>query len=137
MPDIEAEQEGQRVLCEVKTINMSDDEAGRRRRVYSGTPVVSHVPTALGARFLGKLSKTLTNGVRQLDAADPHREARRIVFSVLNFDDWVGDYNPAYLREIDAHLVAHAVEGAALVFFLPNSLFGRTFEMRSATLTMD
>jgi len=137
MPDIEAEQEGQRVLCEVKTINMSDDEAGRRRRVYSGTPVVSNVPTALGARFLGKLSKTLTNAVRQLDAADPHREARRIVFSVLNFDDWVGDYYPAYLREIDAHLVAHAVEGAELVFFLPNSLFGRIFEMRSATLTTD
>lgn len=136
-PDIEAEYEGQRVLCEVKTINISDDEAGRRRRIYSGTPVASRVPTALGAQYLGKLSKTLANAVRQLDAADPHREARRIVFSVLNFDDWVGDYYPAYFREIDAHFLAHPVEGTELVFFLPNNLFGRSFEMRTAAVVTD
>ncbi len=136
-PDIEAIQEGRRVLCEVKTINISDDEAGRRRRVYSGTPVASKVPTELGAPYLRKLSRTLANAVRQLDAADPHREAHRIVFCVLTFDDWVGDYHPAYFREIDAHLLANPVEGAELVLCLPNNLFGRSFEMRSAAVVTE
>ena len=57
--------------------------------------------------------------------------ARRIVFCVLHFDDWIGDYYPAYFREIDAHLSANPVDGAELVFCLPNNLFGRSFEMRT------
>jgi hypothetical protein len=135
-PDLEAEKKGRRVLCEVKTINISDNEAGRRRRIYSGTPV-SRVPTELGGPYLSKLSKTLTNAVRQLDAADPGREAVRIVFCVLNFDDWVGDYYPAHFREIDGYLSQNPVEGAELVFCLPNNLFGRSFEMRAATVVTE
>ena len=136
-PDLEATHEGRRVLCEVKTINISDDEAGRRRRVYSGTPVASRTPTELGAQYLSKLSKTLANAVRQLEAFDQQRTARRIVFCVLNFDDWVGDYYPAYFREIDAHLATHQVEGAELVFCLPNNVFGRSFKMRVATVVTE
>lgn len=136
-PDIEARFAERRVICEVKTINISNDEAGRRGRVYSGTPVASKVPTQLGPHYLSKLSKTLTNAVRQLDAFDPAREARRIVFLVLHFDDWVGDYYPSYFREIDAYLLDHPVEGAELVFFLPNNLFGRTFNMGSAKVVAD
>ncbi len=56
------------------------------------------------------------------------------MFVVLNFDDWVGDYYPAYFREIDAYLLDHPVEGVELVFCLPSNLFGRTFEMRVATV---
>lgn len=136
-PDIEAIHEGSRVLCEVKTINISEDEAGRRRRVYSATPMASKTPTELGAQYLSKLSRTLANAVRQLDAFDPERTARRIVFCVLNCDDWVGDYSPAYFREIDTHLLTHPVEGVELVFYLPNNLFGRSFEMRAATVVTD
>lgn len=133
-PDLEATHDGRRVLCEVKTIHMSADEAGRRRRVYSGTPVASRTPTELGAAYLSKLGKTLANAVRQLDAADPPCIARRIVFVVLNFDDWVGDYYPAFFREIDAHLLVNPIEGAELVFCLPNNLFDRKFEMQAATV---
>jgi Fic family protein len=136
-PDIEAVHEGRRVLGEVKTINISEDEAGRRRRVYSGTPVASKTATELGAQYLSKLSRTLANAVRQLDAIDPERTARRIVFCVLNFDDWVGDYYPAYFREMDTHLVTHPVEGVELVFYLPNNMFARSFEMRAATVVTD
>ena len=136
-PHIEATRDGRRVLCEVKTINISDDEAGRRRRVYAGSPVASRTPTELGLPYLSKLSKTLANAIRQLDAADPMRAAQRIVFAVLNFDDWVGGYYPAYFREIDAYLLAHPLEGAELVFCLPNNLFGRAFEMRAATVVTE
>ncbi len=136
-PDIEAINGGRRVLCEVKTINISDSEAGRRRRVYSGAVVASNTPSELGQAYLTKLSKTLTNAVRQLDAADPERTSQRIVFVVVNFDDWVGDYYPAYFREIDESLLAHPVEGAELVFCLPNNLFGRKFNMRAARVVTE
>ncbi len=136
-PDLEAQHSGQRVLCEVKTINISDDEAGRRHRVHSGTPVGGKVPTELGGAYLAKLSKTLNSAVRQLEEADPAHDARRIVFCVLNFDDWVGDYYPAYFREIDAYLLANPVGVEELVFSLPNNLFGRTFEMRAAKVVTE
>ena len=136
-PDLQATKHGALVLCEVKTINISDAEAGRRRRVYAGIPVASRTPTELGLPYLSKLSKTLANAVRQLDAADPTRAAQRIVFAVLNFDDWVGDYYPAYFREIDEYLMAHPIEASEIVFCLPNNLFGRTFEMRAATVVTE
>ena len=125
------------MLCEVKTINISEDKAGRRRRVYSGTAVASKTPTELGAAYLSKLRNTLDNAVRQFDAFDPERTARRVVFCVLNFDDWVGDYYPSYFREMDTHLLTHPVKGVELVFYLPNNLFGRSFEMRAATVVTD
>ena len=136
-PDLEATLNGRRVLCEVKTINISDDEAGRRRLAYSGAPVASRTPTELGTAYLTKLSKTLANAVNQIEAADPSRSAKRIVFAVLLFDDWVGDYYPAYFREIDAHLLTHAIEGAEVVFCLPNNLFGRTFHMQAASVVTE
>lgn len=136
-PDLAATHDGGPVLCEVKTINISDDEAGRRRRIYAGTPVASRTPTELGLPYLTKLRKTLSKAIRQLDVADPSRSARRIVFVVLNFDDWVGDYYPAYFREIDAHLVAHPIDGAEIVFCLPNNRFGRAFYMRSGTVVSE
>jgi hypothetical protein len=136
-PDLEAIHDGRRLLCEVKTVNISDREAERRQRVYSGTPVASKTPTVLGPQYLAKLSKTLASAVQQLDAADPERTARRFVFCVLHFDDWVGDYYPEYFREIDGHLLTHPLDGAELVFLLPNNLFGRSFPMRSATVVTE
>lgn len=136
-PDIEAIHEGRRVLCEVKTINISDHEAGRRLRIYSGMPMACKTPTELGIQYLSKLSRTLANAVSQLDAYDPEHTTNRVIFCVLNFDDWVGDYYPAYLREIDQHLLDNPVEDTELVFYLPNNLFGRSFEMRAAKVVTD
>jgi hypothetical protein len=70
----------------------------------------------LRAPVLGKLSATLKAAIRQLDCEDPHHEAWRIVFTVLNFDDWVGDRQTEYIGQLDAHLLANPVEGAELVF---------------------
>jgi len=61
-------------------------------------------------------------------------ERRCIIFTVVHFDDWVGDYQPEYFAQMDAHLLRNPVESAELVFCAGSYLFERTFTMRSATI---
>jgi hypothetical protein len=133
-PDLAARYENRKVFCEVKTINISEDEAAKRRRILSGEVVSSRGLLQLGEGFMKKLSDKLWEAINQLDEQDPERTARRIVFVVLHFDDWVGDYQPAYFREIDDYLLSNPVDGAELVFSLPSNLFNRSFKMKFATV---
>lgn len=133
-PDLGAFRDGTRVLCEVKTINVSQDEAARRAEIAQGASVVHETSAEVRAEMLKKVSSTLQDGIDQLDCEDPQRVARRIVFTVLNFDDWVGDYQPEYIAQLDAHLLANPVVGAELVFCAASNLFERRFAMRSASV---
>jgi hypothetical protein len=133
-PDLAATQAGRSVYCEVKTINVSQEEASRRRRIQNGEVVAGETCISVEEGFLLKLTGTLAHAVEQLDAADPGHAARRIVFTMLYFDDWVGDYQPQYIAQIDGHLLQHPVAGAELVFCLGNNLFERAFAMKSATI---
>ena len=126
--------DGGQILCEVKTVNISKAEAERKQRNAQGVFVASQTNVQVGERFLGKLSLTLEHAVEQLDSPDPERKAARLVFVVVHFDDWVGDYQPEYFAQIDEHLLRSPIEGAKLVFCPASNLFGRTFTMRSATV---
>lgn len=136
-PDLGALRDGRLVFCEVKTINESDMEAARRALIYSGHPMASNTPFAVTPEYLRKVSDRLQSAVVQLDAVDPERLAHRVVFTVLRFDDWVGDYQTEYLAQLDAHLLANPVAGADLVFNPSSDLFERQFAMRSATIYRD
>src|SRR5207249_4450515 len=116
-PDLRAVLNGRRVLCEVKTINMSADEADCRQRIHQGEVIGRSVPTTVTAQVLDKVTDTLRRAIEQLDREDPMRTARRIVFTVLHFDDSVGDYQPEYLAQLDAHLAAKPLAAAELVFW--------------------
>ena len=133
-PDLGAMQDSRTVLCEVKTLNISKDEAEKRHRVSKGDVIGGKVDVHVGEGFLAKLTSTLAHAVGQLDGRDPQREARRIIFTVVHFDDWVGDYQPEYFAQMDDHLLRNPVEGAELVFCAGSNLFERTFTMRSATV---
>jgi hypothetical protein len=133
-PDLGAALAGVPVFCEVKTINISADEADRRRRIASGEIFVTSVASHVGDGFLTKLTATLAHAVEQLDGPDPERKARRLVFTVVHFDDWVGDYQPQYFADIDEHLLQNSVAGAEFVFCPASNLFERTFTMRSAVV---
>ena len=113
-PDLSALKGGQSVFCEVKTINISDDEAEKRSRMMHGD---------VSEGFLKKLSAKLADAVEQLDAADSKRQASRMIFTMFHFDDWWGDHQARYIAQIDAHLLQHPVDGAAeLVFCLRRNL---------------
>ena len=88
--------------------------------------------------FLRKLSATLADAVEQLDAADSKRQASRMIFTMLHFDDWWGDHQARYIAQIDAHLLQHPVDGAELVFCLRHNLFfERPSTMKSATICFE
>src|SRR4051812_34958241 len=55
-PDLGAMRDGRPLFCEVKTINISQDEAERRRRIYhEGAMLASKTPLQVGNGFLNKL----------------------------------------------------------------------------------
>ena len=80
-PDLRAVLDGRRVLCEVKTINVSQDEADRRERIHRGEMFATEVATTVTSGMLDKVIGTLAHAVEQLDHEDPERTARRIVFT--------------------------------------------------------
>jgi hypothetical protein len=133
-PDLAAALAGRAMFCEVKTLNISADEAEKRDRIASGEIIGGSVSITLTEGFLGKVSATLAHGVDQLYASDPERKARRLLFVVVRFDDWVGDYQPEYFACMDAHLLRNPVVGAELVFCPGSNLFDRSFAMRSAVV---
>jgi hypothetical protein len=133
-PDLGAVRDDGSVLCEVKTLNISKDEAEKRQRISQGAFLASSTSLNVGDGFLKKLSATLEHAVEQLDGPDPERKAQRMVFTVVHFDDWVGDYQREYFAQMDEHLLRNPVAGADLVFCPASNLFERTFTMRSATV---
>jgi hypothetical protein len=133
-PDLAAMLDGNAVLCEVKTLNVSKDEAGKRQLVHEGTPVAGSVSIHVSDGLLNKLSAVLAHAVEQLDGVDSERKARRIIFTVVHFDDWVGDYQPQYFAQMDEHLLRNPVAGAELAFSPASNLFERTFTMESASV---
>lgn len=133
-PDLRAMQGVTRVLCEVKTINVSRDEAERRAQIDQGAFVLRDVSSQVTAEMLQKVRTTLDHAIKQLDGEDPQRAARRLIFTVLNFDDSVGDYQTQYIAQLDAHLLTNPVADAELVFCPASNLFERHFTMQSASI---
>ncbi|MDE2925945.1 MAG: hypothetical protein OXT71_06050 [Acidobacteriota bacterium] len=133
-PDLGALQDGRPVFCEVKTINPSDDAAQKQLRIAKGVFDVESPRLDVDEGFLRKLRATLTKALEQLDAVDRERHARRIIFTMLNFDDWWGDHQDRYIAQIDADLLQNPLDGVALVFCLSRKdLWQRSFTMESAT----
>jgi hypothetical protein len=93
-PDLGAVHNGTSILCEVKTINISEDELHRRATLGVGASSES-----LDEKLLTKLSRDITEAKNQMDAHNP--DARKIAYVVINFDDWVGDCAQEHLAQIE------------------------------------
>ena len=134
-PDLGALQGGRPVFCEVKTINRSYDEAKKQRRIAKGVFEVESPSLNLDEGFLRKLRAALNKALEQLDAADPERQARRIIFIMPYFDDWLGYHQDRYIAQIDADLLHQRLDGAEMVFCLSRrDFYDRSFTMKSATI---
>jgi hypothetical protein len=83
-PDLEGICGHNRVLCEVKTMNISDDEVRARR----GPPTLRKVRDQLGDGFFSKLDSNIAKAARQMQSYDPNREAQHLVYIKVCFDDW-------------------------------------------------
>lgn len=132
-PDLRANLAGTRVLCEVKTINVSEEEVERRVRVTRGEIFATGVPNQLTAEMLQKVHATIEHGITQLDGEDQERSARRIVFTNLNFDESL-HWQSEYIAQLDEHFLANPIVGAELVFCPTSNPYEQHFTMRSATV---
>jgi hypothetical protein len=94
-PDLKATGKEGPVLCEVKTLNISNDEIDRMTTGGVGT-----TRSRLNDAFLNKLTTTLTAAERQMATFFPG-EARRVVYVIVNFDDRLHEYSGEYQRQID------------------------------------
>jgi len=107
-PDLEADG----VLCEVKTINVSDVEANRR---HSGG--VGIVTDQLDEGFFRKLSSDLKKAKAQMVSYDRCADSKHIVYIIANFDDHLHEYADRYQRQIDHYVAGDPVPGLQVVVF--------------------
>ena len=136
-PDLEAQLDGMAILCEVKTVNISDDQAARNQRMESEIFLMKVTPSLPDEFLANKLASTLERASQQLAGHDPARRARWIIYVVLNLDDLAVDYEVEQFRQIDDYLAAHPVADAEVVFVPAKNDFQRFFKMRSATVDQE
>lgn len=90
-PDLRAKLGNFDVLCEVKTINRSERAVRARAQA-----MVSSVSNLLPDEFFSKLTSTVQRADEQMAAFCSKPDVKRIIYLVINFDDWlhecVGDY---------------------------------------------
>lgn len=100
-PDLEGLMGNDLVLCEVKTINPSKEEATKRSQLgIEGGHVLANAQPELPVFFFGKLKNTLCTAYEQLRHYRPEQHCRMIAYFVLNPDDWVAENLWGYRRQL-------------------------------------
>lgn len=114
-PDLRAELRGTLVLCEVKTIHMSDDA-----RMICAAHSAPQSRRCLSEQFLHrKLTAALRAAKAQLDAF-PSRAARKLAYVVLNPEESLNEYDDDYAPQLKAFLKEFPLEGVEVeVFQIP------------------
>jgi hypothetical protein len=98
------------VQCEVKTINVSDDEANR-----FATGGVGTTRLYLEKEFFKKVSSVIHTAASQLLAFDRDLTSRRIAYVVFNFDDRLHEYADEYQKQIEAFIAGASLPDVEVV----------------------
>jgi hypothetical protein len=128
-PDLEGILDSGRVLCEVKTINISQREVRAREESTVGS-----IATRLDDRFFRVLYSDITEAKNQLDAYDATGGARHYVYIIPCFDDILGECKEGYFRQIDQYLSDNPTPGIQLVFRNNKTPFHKSLTMANATV---
>jgi hypothetical protein len=116
-----------KIFCEVKTINISQIEVKRR---HSGC--VGSTTNALPTAFFNKLDSTIESASNQMIVHDFSKDARHLVFIVVNFDDFQSEYKTDYFDQIDNHIGQTQHSNLEVVFFNQRTVFHPSILMRHA-----
>ncbi|SRR6266446_1317356 len=103
-PDLHGILAAAEALCEVKTINISEDESAHRR---NGT--VRSISLTLPEGFFNKLKSDLETARNQMAAYYPRTDAKKIAYVVVNYDDLLHEYAESYLTQIDEFIATKPV----------------------------
>jgi hypothetical protein len=127
-PDILGKLADKSLLCEVKSINISDSEADLRLYgQYLHSP-----PLQLNDAFFNKLRLTIKGAQGKLEEYDPDNACIHIAFIVLRFDDFWGENNDVYITQIDSYLSHISFEKTELRFLVIRTPFDKCVPMKSA-----
>jgi flagellin-like hook-associated protein FlgL len=110
-PDLQGQMESTTVLCEVKTINVSEVETERRHSGGVGT-TLAHLEES----FFKKLMSTIDSAASQLRAFGADVGTRRIVLVVINFDDSLHEYADSYESQINDRMTKVSMPGIEVAF---------------------
>jgi len=134
-PDLEGVLFSGKVLCEVKTINISKEEADIRA---SDIPIVQNTQIQLEKPFFDKLMSCIKKGEEQLISFNSDKNARLIIYIPINFDDYpFCEYKEMYFQQIDQFLSGNKVTGIELVFHNFLTAFHKSITMQFATVVND
>lgn len=128
-PDLEGIADSSLVLCEVKTINVSEGKAVARN---NGT--CTSTEAILKPGFFNKLIADLTKAKSQMVSFNNTLGVRHITFVVVNFDDSLGEYKDWYYEQIDKHLEVTLIPRLEVVLFNQRTCFHKTIQMNNAII---
>ena len=131
-PDLEARDSDRKVLCEVKTMNVSDAEVSQRLNCAVGSTVAD-----LNVGFFNKLTSNMPKAKEQMDSYDNSVITRRTAFIVPKFDDFLGEYKAKYFHQIDRHLAENSIPDLEVVFYNQRTVFHCAVVLRHAVVVDD
>jgi hypothetical protein len=126
-PDLQGELDFLKVLCEVKTINISEDEVLARQDRTART-----ITDRLGPGFFKKLMLDLKKAKEQITSYDSSPNVRQNVYIITNFDDLLAEYKERYYHQIDQYFADHPTDGFEIVFHNQKSCFHKPITMKYA-----
>lgn len=110
-PDLEGSLGATKVLCEVKTINISEAECARR----DSGGVIS-IPIQLPDGFFNKMKSVLEAARDQMLTYYPAPGTKRVAYIILNYDDLLHLCAAAYATQINAFVATKPVPGLEIFF---------------------
>jgi hypothetical protein len=119
-PDLEGFLGSERVLCEVKTINVSEDECEFRKGMFGVKNIVIQLPR----QFLNKLESTLQTAQDQMAVYCP--KAEKIAYVVVNYDDLFHEYEATYSRQLEQFVSARSISNMRVVFDAKPAFYSST-----------
>ncbi len=112
-PDLQGMMDSVKCICEVKTINVSEEEVNANKEAMDrGYGPVRTVECQLGSGFFKKLNAVIKKAQGQLVSDD---KVKRLLYINLNFDLW-GEYKDRHFKQIDQYFVENPVHGIEIVF---------------------
>lgn len=126
-PDLEAKLGAERILCEVKTINISQEEVRARTQL-----TVRSIALRLTDGFFRKLRSDVLDAKNQIEAYDSTGTAVRFIYINPCFDDFLAQCKDAYFQQIDQYLSNDPISGIDLIFHNDHTAFYTPLHMENA-----
>jgi len=110
-PDLQGTLGATKVLCEVKTINVSEAECDRRV-----TGAIRRTLVQLPDKFFNKLKSVLETARDQMTTYCPATGTKKVAYVVVNYDDLLHECAAAYATQINSFIATRPVPELEIFF---------------------